>query len=561
MTISLGKFLNDQNLLGSDFAAPSWDAWKNVLKGAFAEQMTDAEVARFRELASRDPPHRRVRELWLGVGRRGGKDSVASAIATYLAVYGNFAPSLRRGEVASIVCLACTREQAAIVFGYIRGYFEQIPVLKALVRSATDDTVVLSNNVEIVVATNSFRHIRGKTVAAAIFDEVAFWRDEQYQNPDTAIYNAILPSMITLQRSGGMIVGISTVHRRAGLLHDKIASYLGQNSDDALAILAPSVALNPCLAEPEAQAEIERQMQLDPEAAGSEWLSRWRDDLTDMYDAALVGAAVEKDRRINFPRVGTRYLMAADPSGGRGDAFTCAVGHLENDLIIIDRIHERRAPFDVEVAMDEVAQIAHDYRTTVIYHDDYAADFAVSGFRRRGLTSREIGVRVKGADFRLSRSEIYLNALAPFTAGRVRLPDEPRLIHQLVSLERRPTSSGHDRVDHGRSKNAHDDIANATCAVIALLNDRAKQSLVVSSEVLANSRLPPGVRVPRTLADLPADATSREKTNYMSGAAPAAAPAAPAAHHPLYITAETLQRAAERPAARPTSFDLAAHHH
>jgi hypothetical protein len=483
---TIGDFLSHPDLLGRDFAAPSWDAWKVVLKAAFADPLTPPELDQFRALADRDPPTRRVRELWLAIGRRAGKDSIASAIAAYLAVYGDFSQHLRRGEVASILCLACTREQAGIVFGYIRGYFEEIPALKALLVSAQNDTITLSNGVEIIVSTNSFRHVRGKTVAAAIFDEVAFWRDDSSANPDTAIYNAILPSMITLRDSGALIVGISTVHRRSGLLHEKIVKNLGQPSDDILSILAPSTSFNSLLAEPEAQAEIERQLALDPEAASAEWLSRWRDDLSDMYDAALVAAAVDTGRKILFPRSSVSYLLTGDPSGGRGDSFTAAIAHTEGDTYIVDRVLEFRPPFDIDVVMDEIAEVARFYRVATIHHDDYGADLVTTGFRRRGLISQPIAIKEAGKDYKLARSEIYLNGLAPFTAGRVKIPDEPRLIHQLVSLERRPTASGHDRVDH--PPGGHDDLANAVVAAIVLL--AAKCSLIVTSEAVARSNGP-----------------------------------------------------------------------
>ena len=93
------------------------------------------------------------------------------------------------------MCLATNREQAAIVFGYIKASFEQVPLLAPLVRRVDADTVELTNGVEITVATNSFRSIRGRTVALAILDELAFWRDESgaYTNPDIEVYRAILP--------------------------------------------------------------------------------------------------------------------------------------------------------------------------------------------------------------------------------------------------------------------------------------------------------------------------------------------------------------------------------
>jgi hypothetical protein len=77
----------DPEMLGrpSWFAGPSWYNWRVVLKAMFAEEMSPREVYRFWELADRAPPKHRVREAWLAIGRRAGKDSIASGIAAYIA--------------------------------------------------------------------------------------------------------------------------------------------------------------------------------------------------------------------------------------------------------------------------------------------------------------------------------------------------------------------------------------------------------------------------------------------------------------------------------------------
>jgi hypothetical protein len=105
----------DKNLLGPSFAGPSWDSWRVVLKAAFGLRMSDEERRLFRTLAQRDPPKKRVKELWIVAGMRAGKDSIASLIAAYFAAFTNYRPQLRPGEAASVLCLACDRQQAKIV--------------------------------------------------------------------------------------------------------------------------------------------------------------------------------------------------------------------------------------------------------------------------------------------------------------------------------------------------------------------------------------------------------------------------------------------------------------
>jgi hypothetical protein len=87
-------------------------------KAAFAQPMTDGDIAQFKTVAEREPPDKRVRELVVITGPGGGKDSIASLLAVCTAI--NFDPrgKLRPGERATIMCIACDRSQAGIVFGY-----------------------------------------------------------------------------------------------------------------------------------------------------------------------------------------------------------------------------------------------------------------------------------------------------------------------------------------------------------------------------------------------------------------------------------------------------------
>jgi phage terminase large subunit-like protein len=146
--------------------------------------MSGRDIELFRAVANREPPKSRVSEFVAAVGRGGGKDSIASLIATVTAI--NFDPrgKLRPGEKATVMCLACDRSQAGIVFGYIRAYFEQIPSLAALVAQVGAESIEFRNHVVIAVHTNSFRAIRGRTLLCVIFDEAAFFRDETSASPD-----------------------------------------------------------------------------------------------------------------------------------------------------------------------------------------------------------------------------------------------------------------------------------------------------------------------------------------------------------------------------------------
>jgi hypothetical protein len=443
--------INDAKLLGPYFAGSSWATWRAVLKAAYAEPLNDDELALFRSVAGeRDPPTRRVKELVVIAGRRSGKDSIASGIATAASII-NYAPYLRPGERASVLCLAVDRAQARIVHRYIAGYFRSVPLLQPLLRREDDDGLQLSNNVEIIIATNSFRAVRGRTIACAIFDEAAFWRDENFANPDFEVYNAVMPSLVTLPEA--ILVIITTAYRRSGLAYSKYATSFGQNDDDVLVVYGPSTAFNPLLP----QSVIDAALVRDPDAGAAEWLSQFRSDISDFLDRQLIEAAIDRGVTVRPPQTGFYYKAFCDPSGGRGDSFTAAIAHEEGNRVVLDAIYERRAPFDPSSVVADIARLVQSYNLPEITGDRYAAGWVTDGF------GKEL---INYIQSERDKSEVYLDALPLFAAGRVRLLDNERLLHQLVGLERRTARGGRDRVDH--APGAADDMANAACGALVL---------------------------------------------------------------------------------------------
>jgi hypothetical protein len=457
--------IDDPNLLGLWFFGASWDAWRVVLKAAFAVPLSEAELATFRELAQRDPPQKRVRELWVVAGRRAGKDSIASAIAAWAAAGTDYRAMLRPGETASVLCLACDRLQARIVSRYARSYFHRNKMLAPLVTNETTDTIALSTGAELTVATNSFRGLRGRAVACAVLDETAFWKSDDSANPDAEVYQAILPGLVTVP--GSMLVAISSPYRRAGLLYRKWREHFGKPSDDVLVVHAATKQLNPTID----QKVIDDALEADPAAARAEWLAEWRDDLSSYISRELVESAVDRGVLSRVPDQRRGHVAFADPSGGLHDSFTMAVAHREDGVIFVDLVEEIQAPFNPAEATGRLAATLKGYRISTVTGDKYAANWVVSAFA-------EHGVRYVASE--RDRSAIYADALSLFTSGRVRLVDNKRLVNQLSNLERRTTSSGRDRIDH--PANSADDVANAVCG--ALVSATTRRPLMISDRAL-----------------------------------------------------------------------------
>ncbi|WP_298106321.1 hypothetical protein [Bradyrhizobium sp.] len=445
---SIISAMDDPRLFAPFFRGPSWDGWRTVLKAAYGLPLSEPEISFFKSVAGdRAPPASRVRELWIPAGRRAGKDAATSLISAHTGALFNQQEKLRPGERALVLCLACDRVQARIILNYVRSYFTDIPLLAGMVTRETAEGFELNNGVDVAVGTNSFRAVRGRPILLAVLDELAYWRDENSAKPDEELYKAITPALATLD---GMIVGISSPYRKAGLLYNKFKRHFGQDGD-VLVIQASTRQLNPTID----QSIIDRAMAEDPAAARAEWMGEFRDDIGGWLPLEVIESSVDQGVAARPPHPALTYRSFTDASGGRGDSFTCAIAHDFQGIAVLDCVVEIPPPFNPMEAIAQVAAVLREYGVTETEGDAYAAGFNSEAFAACGITYRSTA---------RDRSAIYTDALPLFTSGRVRLIDNRKMINQFAALERRTSSSGRDRVDHGPG--GHDDLCNAAAGAL-----------------------------------------------------------------------------------------------
>src|SRR5262245_5474810 len=160
--------------------------------------------------------------------------------------------------------VGATQPQAVVVYRYVLGFLQSSPVLAQEIENVTAHEVRLRGNVVLSTRAGNYRTVRGRTLLAAIIDEVAFLRDETSSIPDIEVYRALLPALAT---TGGMLVGISTPYRRTGLLYQKHRDFYGIDDADVLVVAGNAKRFNPTID----VSIIERARASDPESARAEW--------------------------------------------------------------------------------------------------------------------------------------------------------------------------------------------------------------------------------------------------------------------------------------------------
>jgi hypothetical protein len=437
------------------FAGPSWSAWRTVEKAIFGLPLDPGELPLFRELTGREEaPTEPATEAWIIAGRRSAKSRKAATIGTYLATIGaelaGYRERLAPGERGVVMILAVDKVQAKVTLSYAQALFSEVPLLRQLVERDSGDGLELTNRMSLVVAANDYRSVRGRTIVAAVFDEVSYWRNDFSSRPDSEVFRAVKPALASMP--GSLLIGISSPYRRVGLLWQKFKRHWGK-AGSVLVVKAPTTTLNPGID----RQVIAEALEDDPAAARAEWLAEFRDDLSDFVSREVVEALVDVGVFERPPVGGRTYGAFTDPSGGSSDSFTLAIVHQEGEAGVLDVLRERTPPFSPEAVVEEFSGVLRSYGISTVTGDRYAGQWPGEAFKKRGIRY-ETSARTK--------SEIYLEALPLLNGSKLDLLDNVRLVTQICGLERRTARGGRECIDHG--PHGHDDLANAALGALLL---------------------------------------------------------------------------------------------
>lgn len=466
-TLSILDACHDPKLFQPWFKKGSWDNWRVFLAALFALPLTPQQLTTFTQCTGRElPPGAAINEVWLCIGRRGGKSFILALIAVFLGCFREYRQYLAPGERGTIVIIAADRKQARTIFRYIKGLLTGIPMLARMIERQTADTFDLTNGVSIEIHVASFRSSRGYTIIAALCDEIAYWRSDESANPDKEILAALRPAMATIP--GAMLLCASSPYARRGALWDAYRRYFGKDRP-VLFWKAPTRTMNPSVP----QSFIDQAYEDDAASATAEYGAEFRTDVEAFISREVVDAAVIPGR-YELGRVdGANYVAFVDPSGGGQDSMTMAIAHMEGDHVILDCVRERKPPFSPDDVSKEFADTIKSYGIASVRGDRYG-----------GMWPRE-RFAVYGVDYLTAtqpKSDIYLALLPILNSNRAELLAHPRLTAQLCALERRTARGGRDSIDH--APGAHDDIVNAAAGSIVYAAQRKAQEVPIVAPII-----------------------------------------------------------------------------
>jgi len=125
----------------------------------------------------------------------------------------------------------------------------------------------------------------------------------------------------------------------------------------------------------------------------------------------------------------------------------------------VDAVREVRPPFSPSAVVDDFAALLQRYRISKVVGDHYGGEFVREPFHRHGI-SYEVCKQPK--------SDLFRDMLPLLNSGQITLPQNDRLIAQIVGLERRVSRGGKDSIGH--PPHGHDDVANAVAGVVGAIS-------------------------------------------------------------------------------------------
>lgn len=247
----------------------------------------------------------------------------------------------------------------------------------------------------------------------------------------------------------GKLLALSSPYARRGELWEHYRRHYGKPGP-VLVAQAASRTMNPSLP----QRIIDEAMERDAASARAEYLGEFRSDLEAFVAREIVEAAMRAEP-LELPyNKRKRYLAFIDPAGGGLDEFTLAIGHREDERVIIDVLRARKGT--PAAIVEEYAALLKSYNVREAASDRYAGSWPADEFKRHGINVEQAAK---------PKSDLYRDMLASLNSGRVELPPDDRLLHQFISLERRTARGGRDSIDH--PPGGHDDRVNAVSGLVA----------------------------------------------------------------------------------------------
>jgi intein/homing endonuclease len=408
------------------------------------------------------------------VSHNSGKTLLAAVSAVYMCFVmdEHFRRKVRKSEKWFITTVANDLSQAKIALDNIRQLIVNSPFEQEIIRETAFE-LEISNNCVFQAIPASARASRGKAVACAIFDEVAFSLDTDANRGARALFDALQPSIAQFGKHG-KILELSSPWVTDGVFFEHFMQGQSGEYPGMRSIRVPTWEININL--PYDCDFLTNARKKDPETFAVEFGAEFRRSNSVLLAPEVVDIAVNKDRSVLPPRrelMGT-YFLSLDPArGGVGrDEYIACIIHYEGQRLIVDKLHTFEADFEIggkkEVSIAKVEEWIKEHHRLYEFQSITLDQFNSSAIIQdlsKDFPISELAWSVS------TKMKAFSKVRELFNAGLIELYPHKKLIWQLKNLSVLYRASGQWAVTGGKESGVDDYCFALAAAVLDASKD------------------------------------------------------------------------------------------
>jgi hypothetical protein len=505
------------------FQVSDWrrEKFTTFTEKTYLEFLFDTGRCNIREIV----PGQERRELVLAIGRRSGKTFLASCIAAYetyklllkgspQAYYG-----LPVGNTIQIVSVATDRDQAGLLYKEVSSHFRtctffspytanntqtyarfQTPAdIERYGRYQEDPTAKATLNVTFKSCIA--KGLRGAGNIVIILDEMAHFTDGGQSSADE-VYKAVTPSAATFSfkdtktrasigDSEGRIISISSPLGRQGKFYElfTLGFASGKAAARMLCIQAPTWEVNPTVGAD----VLEKNFIKDATSFYTEFGAEFTDRTKGWIERAEdLQACIDPNLRPRVQGLPRQPHFIGIDIGLVGDGSAIAIGHIENNQIVVDLVdqikagegeHKDEERLDFEGVADWVYLLSRRFYLAEGLFDHWAGIPFEQALHRRGLKQLKVEQMT-----RQLKSEIFKNFKDMMWDGRLRLYDHPidegkahcPYVTELLELQAEMHSKYIIDVQAPQVEGKHDDRSDALVRMVWMASQKMGKAMTVT---------------------------------------------------------------------------------
>lgn len=432
-------------------------------------------------------------------------------------------------DIIKILSVATDKDQAKILYSKVQGYFKQcdffIPYtanntqsyakfqtpydIQTYGKHADNPQAAYPATLETTFKSCVAKGLRGISAIVVILDEVAHFVDTGQSSADE-IYSAIRPAQATFSKkdlkskqplkdkNGKQIqeermILISSPLGKQGLFYELFQKALqgGSETDNMLAIQAPSWEVNPTIASDFLQSEFKKDAKTFFVEFGAEFSDRtrgWIENATDLL------RCIDPSRRPVMRAPARLPHYAGLDVALVGDMTAIAIGHVDNQKkIVVDQVDSIQAGVgkyaDQErLEFEDVVDWIYDY-TKKFYivkglFDQHLWHALEDHFKKRGLSQFE-GGRIKPIDrtemFNNFKSRMYDQGIVLYDWPKPEDEEHCEYIQELLELQATQKSKYILEVEAPNILGKHDDRSDALIRMVWLASQHVSSGKYLSN--------------------------------------------------------------------------------